>query len=104
MDHPAAPAADARFYSVKPPSLHCMHAWAGRACKHTIHTIRRFIDTFQTYICMYPVRCATAPLVALSLCVLCVPMTKQLPGSRNTTASNYEPWLARQTDLHCTED
>lgn len=55
-------------------TLHACMGGQGMQAYHTIpyHTIRTLIDTFQTYICMYTVRCATAALVALSsLCLVC---------------------------------
>lgn len=84
MDHPAAPAADARFYSVKPlSSLHCMRAW-GREGHASIlyHTyVHRHIPDIHMYV-------HSQMGTTTSGCTF--PMTKQLPGSRNTTASNYE--------------
>lgn len=57
MDHPAAPAADARFYSVQaspPPYIACMHGGGqSRACKHTIpyHTyVHRHIPDIHMYV------------------------------------------------------
>lgn len=85
MDHPAPQLLPQTHAftpsSLSPPYIACVHG-AGRAMQ-AYHTIRTFIDTFQTYICMCTVRCAQP-----SGCTF--PMTKQLPGSRNTTASNYE--------------
>lgn len=88
MDHPAAPAADARFYSVKPPPyIACMHGRAGHASIPYHTYVDRHIPDIHMYVHS---QMFTTSGCTFSLCVVCVSMTKQLPGSRNTTASNYE--------------